>query len=1223
MDLYLSDIQKSFFFEDLFKAEPKAPGAPGVGGIGASAPKGPAAPSAPAAPGSPGAPGAGGAPKLQSSSSSGKSMMMTCPMGDKCPDGPGTQHDVSRGRYRKHAKLSAKLGISKPAKAAETPEGKLEEAEKPAVTQESANIGSIGSDQAKPPPLSEKTSEAQDSERSEESPAEASAEPEASTAEDSKPAEESPAEAPIETKASRAARERAELVAKQEQEGVKPTLSEADPEIVAAAAASAEQQTKRKPTATFDPKAALDPSAAPASATPIDHYRLAETARATGSDDLAKQHEALARQKTADLTPEEHSNLASELRSKGFDKAAKYHNEQTVVSSKKRTEAAAAAEGEQAERWAQAPGFEGSAKPASPKEQAKQLEGKMQEAETAYQLSNVTQSQGKSDEASKWRQRGLEATKDFTPEQHKELASKLRENPSDIGGHADYHDAQSSKTDKDVDTATSQAEMWHNLAANAERGGDTAGAEQAKAKADSYGKQLSQKEHDALKDKIAAAGNEAYASKMQVPGIGSSPSTSEAGAKPEMGEAGAEEEASPYAEQISAVHQTQKDRASKVLAEAKAKHQETAQKAKELKDRNAQKKAEYESDVENYKKQKESAVSDASAIEKPKKPVLEKDNQKETAKAVETAEAKHNEVKENNAKKQAEYESDLSNYNKKKEAGEKGASKPQKPKLQDESKSAKNLEQAKATHEKTSQKAKEIKESNDKKMAEHSAAMKEYEQQKSETVKRVKKPQKPELEKEEKVPEGPELREPETESELLSHGNHTERAKKNAERIESHLLNNPTLSDGDRDRLNRAHAISVFHSNIEHLPNAAHRSELSEVEKTTKDLGIKESWEDQKSREDAQTQAATVKQAEKEKAVEAKASSKKQSLQERVAAAEEARKPKAPESDVDRAKVADHSGRAQKMRENIQSHLDNNPDLSDAERNLAQSVLSASEQHSGMETVPTSEHSKELKDLERMSGSMGKKKFEAKEDKPAAGGGGGSRAGTASPLNYLASKMRQGWAQGSALGSAAVSPTGAGRLGTQVIDYGLSGAAGLGHAILQGASGGRRAATAGLPEETKKDDKTKQDATKKDATKKDPSLYVAGADEKQATEQALESTENPSTAAGEPEEQETTEPEAAEQPSDTKVIDLSQPKTAESSEEPAITTPSPIGARRAAAAKPSTVERAETRAASKYSGMGSPSAAVPASKKSLDLYVSDLFKSASFVDSNNPALYID
>jgi hypothetical protein len=1209
MNLYLSDIQKSFFFEDLFKAEPKAPGAPGVGGIGASAPKGPSAPSAPAAPGSPGAPGAGGAPKLQSGKSGAK-QSVDCPLGkDECISAGGTgKHHPDSKKYQAHNQLAQTKGAS--AGAAPLKEDSKEEAEKPAVTPDSANIGSIGSDQAKPPPLPGKPLEVQDSELSEESPAEAPTEPKASSAE---PSEESPAEAPIETKASRAARERAELVAKQEQEGVKPTLSEADPQVVSdAAAASAEQQTKRKPTATFDPKAALDPSAAPASATPMDHYRLAETARATGSDDLAKQHEALARQKTAELTPEEHSNLASELRSKGFDKQARYHNEQTVISSKKRTEAAAAAEGEQAERWAQAPGFEDSAKPASPKEQAAQLEGKMQTAETAYQLSNVSQAKGNSEEASKWRQRGLEATKDFTPEQHKELAGKLRENPSDIGGHADYHDAQSTKTDKDVAGATAQAEMWHNLAASAERNGDAAGAEQAKTKADSYGKQLSQEEHDALKDKIAAAGNEAYASKMQVPGIGSSSSTAEAGEKPEMGEAGAEEETSPYAEQISAVHQAQKDRASKVLSEAKAKHQETAQKAKELKDRNAQKKAEYESDVENYKKQKESAVSDASAIEKPKKPVLEKDNQKETAKAVETAEAKHNEVKESNAKKQAEYESDLANYNKKKEAGEKGASKPQKPKLQDESKSAKNLEQAKAIHEKTSQKAKEIKENNDKKMAEHSAAMKEYEQQKSDTVKRVKKPQKPELEKEEKVPEGPELREPETESELLTHGNHTEKAKKNAERIESHLLNNPTLSEGDRDRLNRAHAISVFHSNIEHLPNAAHRAELSEVERTTKDLGIKESWEDQKSREDAQTQAAAVKQAEKEKATEAKASSKKQSLQERVAAAEEARKPKAPESDVDRAKVADHSGRAQKMRENIQSHLDNNPELSDAERNLAQSVLSASEQHAGMENVPTSEHSKELKELERMSGSMGKKKFEDKPDKPAPAARGSSRAGTASPLNYLASKMRQGWAQGSAMGSAAVSPTGAGRLGTQVIDYGLSGAAGLGHAMLQGASGGRKAATAGMPEETKQDGKAKQDATKKD-----PNLYVADANEKQAEEQALDSTETPESA---PEENtESAEPESTEQQPETKVIDLSEKKTAESAEEPAMAnTPSPIGANRA--------NRARQRPAglTRY-GSGpaqQPSAAVPASKKSLDLYVSDLFNSSEFADANNPALYI-
>jgi len=379
-------------------------------------------------------------------------------------------------------------------------------------------------------------------------------------------------------------------------------------------------------------------------------------------------------------------------------------------------------------------------------------------------------------------------------------------------------------------------------------------------------------------------------------------------------------------------------------------------------------------------------------------------------------------------------------------------------------KARKVLDEAKATHEATQKKASEIRDKNKAATEAHEAATQDYEKRKAAGEKGVKKPKKPTLEQEPEVAEKPELTEPESDIEKLRHQTHTDNAGALASSIESHLKNNSKLSDADRKRAERAHAISVFHSNIKHTPNAAHKAEMAEVSKVAKDMGIHESWKAPDSAEAAsggsgefdeldklvaKKQTATAKQEAKTQATEAKAQAKAQ-----------ADAPKPPENDLDHARVGDHTGRAKALRDKVQSHLDGNPDMSDEDRSKAERIMSALDGHANMENVPTKQHASELKELHKLAGEMGKK--------PYAGGGGGeegadtggaSAAGLAprpqrnrgSTLDYLMGKVEEGVSEAPGMASAVTSAGGAGRLGSQAVNYGIHGAIGVGHQLLRDA----------------------------------------------------------------------------------------------------------------------------------------------------------------------------
>lgn len=352
-------------------------------------------------------------------------------------------------------------------------------------------------------------------------------------------------------------------------------------------------------------------------------------------------------------------------------------------------------------------------------------------------------------------------------------------------------------------------------------------------------------------------------------------------------------------------------------------------------------------------------------------------------------------------------------------------------------KASKDLDAAKKQHEDTKAKADKIRALNEEKLKGYEEAKKKAEAAKAEG-KKVKPPQKPKLEKEEKVPEKPELSEPADDAEKLRHEGHTNKAKRLADLAESHLKGNQNLSSGERQRLERAHNMAVYHSNIGYTPTAAHKKELGEVEQAISGMGIKQTHEEMASAEDAKRTATAAKQAEKDKAMSDKQQGKQQQAQEKEQQKLKAAAPKPPQTDLDHARVADHQGKARKLRENIESHMSQNPNMSPEDKAKSERILSELDKHENMTMIPGSDHQSELKELEKLSGEHGKQAYEPEDD--SSGGDSGPSA-----VNML----RAGSAIGGGIAAAAASPRGqAGAITGQLINYGASGASAAGHRLL-------------------------------------------------------------------------------------------------------------------------------------------------------------------------------
>lgn len=365
-------------------------------------------------------------------------------------------------------------------------------------------------------------------------------------------------------------------------------------------------------------------------------------------------------------------------------------------------------------------------------------------------------------------------------------------------------------------------------------------------------------------------------------------------------------------------------------------------------------------------------------------------------------------------------------------------------------KAAADLEAANKKHEETKTKAESLKAKNAERQKAFEESKAAHEKAKAEG-KAGKPPEKPKLEKEEKVPEKPELSAPESDADKLRHESHTEKAKRLADIAESHLRGNTTLSSTERSRLERAHKMAVYHSNIGYTPTAAHKKELGEVEQAMSGMGVKEHHDEVRAAEDAKTTAAAARAAEKDRAAAEKQQAKTEEKQKTAEAKEQqklaAKQPKPPQTSLDHARVADHKAKAQQLRANLESHIAQNPDMSPAERSKAENVLKELDKHEQLDMLPGVDQEAELKELQQLAGTHGKKQFEEDgpdEDK--------KRSTFGNAGGYVLPMIHSGRALGTGLAASATSPYGAaGHIGPQIVSYGVTGTTTAGHRLLHDA----------------------------------------------------------------------------------------------------------------------------------------------------------------------------
>jgi hypothetical protein len=259
-----------------------------------------------------------------------------------------------------------------------------------------------------------------------------------------------------------------------------------------------------------------------------------------------------------------------------------------------------------------------------------------------------------------------------------------------------------------------------------------------------------------------------------------------------------------------------------------------------------------------------------------------------------------------------------------------------------------------------------------------------------------------------------EMKKPSSASEKAQHVEYTQQAKTARENIQSHLENNPDLSDEDREKLQAAHEALGAHADSERMPTKEQSTEAKKMGQVAGKHG-KAAYESPEE-----------------------------------AAPEEESRP--PETDIEKIQHADHKAKAQQMRDNIQSHLDaiqKDPNLSPEQKSSQterlQQIHTTLEAHTQLDHMPTNEQASEMKELTKLAGEHGKKPYEeeatpeAKQAKPAASRGRG---------RDWAAAFGRGAAAGSRIAESARTGTGAGAVGSQALGIAAGGVASAGESLL-------------------------------------------------------------------------------------------------------------------------------------------------------------------------------
>jgi hypothetical protein len=241
--------------------------------------------------------------------------VVDCPLGAACPK--GGKHQAGSQTLQEHTKLAQSMGQNKGAIPGD--ESKGEPTAKPGVNPDSQNIGSVGSDQArKPPVVGDNTTQVNENDLK--------------TQGLSKPAAKDTVIADYNKDTKKIGFNPKNTVKTGEpgadsvDDGRETITDFSPPDNMEG---DARGPKKKQAVAAKNPLAYEEESDVPEDSDPMDHYRLSKVSRDMGDEDTAAFHEDMAKKRMVGKTAQDHRKLASQLRKEGFDAHADHHDKIT------------------------------------------------------------------------------------------------------------------------------------------------------------------------------------------------------------------------------------------------------------------------------------------------------------------------------------------------------------------------------------------------------------------------------------------------------------------------------------------------------------------------------------------------------------------------------------------------------------------------------------------------------------------------------------------------------------------------------------------------------------------------------------------------------------------------------------------------------------------------------------------------------------------------------
>jgi hypothetical protein len=220
-------------------------------------------------------------------------------------------------------------------------------------------------------------------------------------------------------------------------------------------------------------------------------------------------------------------------------------------------------------------------------------------------------------------------------------------------------------------------------------------------------------------------------------------------------------------------------------------------------------------------------------------------------------------------------------------------------------------------------------------------------------------------------------RKPETAQENIHRDAHRHEAQSMADKLRSHIENNPDMDESDREEMKKLHEELMTHAHLEHVPDKQHKYELRTISQRARQLGGHEDYNEKKAKAEAKEskvrageakqQAREQAKAEREQAKKDKQAEREQAKKDKAAGKSKDRTFKSPENAMEHAQVDSHRRRAHQMKQNIMSHLKHNKNMDPNTRKYLEDMVKPGgelDAHANTDFVPDAEHSKNLRQIQ-------------------------------------------------------------------------------------------------------------------------------------------------------------------------------------------------------------------------------------------------------------------